>query len=390
MPPPTSKRALAKSVLLAASLSFFPVAAHAELAVSANDGKQLQPGETMVTPDSISVIDLGHYPPRVIGNVQVPAAMIGPPDAVAVAPGEKFAIVTAAQKFDPADPMHPAADDKVSVIDLTDPTKPRLLQTISSGAGASGVSINRAGTLVLVAAKGEDAIIVFTLAGNRLSLAGRVDLGKGAAPTDVVFAPDGRKAYAVAWGVTKIMELAVDGSQVTRTGNDVATGRNPYGAVVTPDGNWLINTNVGGALEGNDRTGTLTIVDLKTHKLALSLAAGRVTEHVALSPDGKYALLVLANGAATVKSDPKYDSVLGILVVYAVGPGSLTEVARADTGHWCQGATWSDDGRVILQQCATEREIEVFRFDGKTLVRDKNATMVFESRPGAIATQHSR
>jgi hypothetical protein len=389
MPPPTSKRALANSVLLAASL-FFPVAAHAGLAISANDGKQLQPDETTVTPDSVSVIDLGHYPPRVIGNVQVPAAMIGPPDAVAVASGEKFAIVTAAQKFDPADPMHPAADDKLSVIDLTDPTKPRLLQTVASGAGASGVSINRAGTLVLVAAKGEDAIIVFTLAENRLSPAGRVDLGKGAAPTDIVFAPDGRKAYAVAWGVTKIMELAVDGSQVTRTGNDVATGRQPYGAVVTADGNWLINTNVGGALEGSDRTGTLTIVDLKTHKLALSLAAGRVTEHVALSPDGKYALLVLANGAATAKSDPKYDSVLGILVVYAVGPGTLTEVARADTGHWCQGATWSDDGRLILQQCATEREIEVFRFDGKTLVRDKNATMTFESRPGAIATQHSR
>jgi DNA-binding beta-propeller fold protein YncE len=375
---------------LAASLSFFPVAAHAGLAISANDGKQLQPGETTVTPDSVSVIDLGHYPPRVIGNVQVPAAMIGPPDAVAVAPGEKFAIVTAAQKFDPADPMHPAADDKVSVIDLTDPTRPHLLQTVSSGAGASGVSINRAGTLVLVAAKGEDAIIVFRLAGNRLSPAGRVDLGKGAAPTDIVFAPDGRKAYAVAWGVTKIMEMAIDGNRVTRTGNDVATGRQPYGAVVTPDGNWLINTNVGGALEGSDRTGTLTIVDLKTHKLALSLAAGRVTEHVALSRDGKYALLVLANGAATVKSDPKYDSVLGILVVYAVGRGSLTEVARADTGHWCQGATWSDDGRLILQQCATEREIEVFRFDGKTLVRDKNATMTFESRPGAIATQHSR
>ena len=111
---------------------------------------------------------------------------------------------------------------------------------------------------------------------------------------------------------------------------------------------------------------------------------------MALSPDGKYALLVLANGAATVKSDPKYDSVLGILVVYAVGPGTLTEVARADTGHWCQGATWSDDGRLILQQCATEREIQVFRFDGHSLVRDKAATLLFESRPGAIATQHSR
>ena len=382
---------LAAGLLLATALALCPLAARAELAIAGNDGKQLANGDpTPVTPDSVSVIDLGHYPPRVIGTVQVPAAMIGPPDAVAVSRGEKFAIVTAAQKFNPADPMHPADDDKVSVIDLSHPAQPRLLQTIASGAGASGVSINPAGTLVLVAAKAEDAIILFNLAGNRLSPAGRVDLGKGAAPTDVIFSPDGTKAYAVAWGITKIMELAVDGNHVTRTGNDVATGRSPYGAVVTPDGAWLINTNVGGALEGADRTGTLTMVNLKTHSLALSVAAGRVPEHVALSPDGKYALVVVANGAATVKTDPAYDKVVGILKVYAVGPGSLTEVAQADSGHWCQGATWSDDGRVILQQCATERAILVYRFDGQALVQDKAATMTFESRPGAIATRHSR
>ena len=239
---------------------------------------------------------------------------------------------------------------------------------------------------MLVAAKGADAIIVLKLAGNKLSPAGRVDLGKGAAPTDVIFAADGRKAYAVAQGVSKIMELAVDGSSLSLTGNDVATGRAPYGAVVTSDGNWLINTNIGGALEGADRTGTITMVNLKEHKVAASAVAGRVPEHVALSPDGKYALVVLANGAATVKTDPAYDKVLGILKIYAVGPGTLREVAHADSGHWCQGATWSDDGRLILQQCATERAILVYRFDGHTLVQDKAATITFESRPGAIAT----
>src|SRR5438874_5410686 len=97
-----SRILLAAGVCMAASL--FPVATQAGLAISANDGKQLQQGEaTGQTPDSVSVIDLGHYPPKVIGSVQVPAAMIGPPDAVAVGRNEKFAIVTAAQKFDPAD-----------------------------------------------------------------------------------------------------------------------------------------------------------------------------------------------------------------------------------------------------------------------------------------------
>jgi DNA-binding beta-propeller fold protein YncE len=382
----------AAAAILAIGLVLSPLAAGARLAVSANDGKQLVKGDPVPqTPDSVSVIDLGRYPPRVLGSVDVPASMIGPPAAVAVGRGEKFAIVTASQKFNPADPMNPAADDKVSVIDLTNPAHPKVLQTVQAGALASGVSINPAGTLVLVAAKGEDAIIVFTLTGNRLALAGRVDLDKGAAPTDVVFAPDGRMAYAVGNGNTKIMELSVDGSKVARTGNDVATGRAPYGAVITADGNWLINTNVGGALvPDGSHVGTLTMVDLKTHKVALSLPVGRTPEHVLFSPDGKYIAVVLANGAATVKTDPLYGSVLGILEVFAVGAGTLSEVAHADSGHWCQGATWSDDGRTILQQCAAERAIMVYSFDGKTLVQDQAATMVFESRPGAIATEHSR
>jgi DNA-binding beta-propeller fold protein YncE len=382
----------AAAAILAVGLALSPLAAGARLAISANDGKQLVKGDPVgLTPDSVSVIDLGRYPPRVLGSVQVPASMIGPPAAVAVGRGEKFAIVTAAQKFNPADPMNPAADDKVSVIDLTNPSRPKVLQTVQAGAGASGVSINPAGTLVLVAAKGEDAIIVFTLTGNRLAPAGRVDLDKGAAPTDVVFAPDGRMAYAVGNGNTKIMELSVEGSKVVRTGNDVATGRAPYGAVVTADGNWLINTNVGGALVPDGlHVGTLTMVDLKAHKVALSLPVGRTPEHVLFSPDGKYIALVLANGAATVKTDHLYGSVVGILKVFAVGAGTLSEVAHADSGHWCQGATWSDDGRTILQQCATERAIMVYRFDGTTLVQDQAATVVFESRPGAIATEHSR
>jgi DNA-binding beta-propeller fold protein YncE len=364
--------------------------ADARLAISANDGKQILAGEAEGrTPDSISVIDLSATP-KVIGTLDVPAAMIGPPNAVAVAPDESFAIVTAAQKFDPADPQHPAADDRVSVIDLRDPAHPRLLQSLAAGAGASGVALNHAGTLALVAAKGANAVFAFTVRGNHLSLAGRIDLGEGTAPTDVVFAPDGRHAYAVTWDAGKVMELAIEGARVTLTGKDVVTGRQSYGAVVTPDNAWLINTNVGGAATGTDHTGTLTMVNLKTHSLALSLPVGRTPEHVSLSPDGKYAALVLANGAATSKLDPKYAAVTGQLKVFAVGPGTLTPVAQAPSCHWAQGAAWGDDGHVLLQQCAAEREIQVFRFDGASLVQDRAATMTFQSRPGAIATHLSR
>src|SRR6185312_6315655 len=382
-----------RSVVVAAFLctAALCVGAEARLAISANDGKQLQDGEPKtVTPDSVSVLDLSTYPPKVIGDVKMPASMIGSPVAVVVSRDESLAIVASSQKVNPADPLHPADDDKVSVVDLTTPSKPRLLQTVTAGPGATAVSMNKPQNLVLVAAKMDDAIHVFRLAGKTLTHVGRVDLGKGAAPTDVLFTPDDRHAYAITMGAGKVMELAIDGAKVTATGQDLAVGKSSYGAVITPDGRWLINTNVGGALTGTDHTGTLTMVDLKTHRLALTLPVGKTPEHVALSPDGKHIAVVLANGTPYVKSMPNYDQVWGILKVFSVGPGTLTEVAHADSCHWAQGATWSEDGKLILQQCASERQFMVYRFDGKNLTQDKAATIPFESRPGSISTRLSR
>ena len=113
-----------------AALLLFPAAANAGLMLSANDGKQIVKGDpTPRTEDSVDVLDMGRYPPRVIGSVHIPAAMIGSPNAIAVGADEKFAIVTAAQKYVDADPGNPAPDDTVTVIDLADPAHPKYLIT---------------------------------------------------------------------------------------------------------------------------------------------------------------------------------------------------------------------------------------------------------------------
>lgn len=375
--------------MMAAAMVLAPLGARAELAVAANDGKQLLAGETAhLMPDSVAVLDLAASPVRVVGRVNAPASMIGSPNAVAVARDQSFAIVTAAQKHNPADPLNPVSDDKVSVIDLADPANPKLLQTVKAGPNAAGVTLNRAGTLALVAARDEGAIYAFTVANKKLTAAGKVTLGKGTAPADVVFAPDGRHAYAVAWDAGKLFELSVDGARVTRTGRELVTGRSAYGAVVTPDGRWLISTNVGGT--GADQTGSVTVTDLRTLTLASVTRAGKTPEHVLLSPDGRHVAVVLANGAATSRTDPAWNKVVGLFKVYVLENGRLKEVARADTCHWAQGAAWNANGTLLFQQCAAERELIGFRFDGKTLVRDKAITLPFAARPGAIATAHSR
>ena len=130
--------------------------------------------------------------------------------------------------------------------------------------------------------------------------------------------------------------------------------------------------------------------DIATGKVVQSVEVGPTPEHVTMSGDGKYIAVVVANGTASVRSDPKWDSVLGLLEIYKVGDGTLTPAGRSDTGHWCQGATFSRDNKTVLLQCAAEREIEVFHYDGSNLTWDKGASIAIGARPGSIATAYSR
>jgi DNA-binding beta-propeller fold protein YncE len=394
---------------------------HAQIAVSANDGKQLRPGDDPpgMRPDTVATIDLNQYPPKVLATIPAPACMIGPPDAVAVAPDSSFAIVTACQKPDPGDATKLVLADTVSVVDLSDPKKPKVIQTTAAGPGASGVSFNPAVSLVLVA-NTSGSISVFSLAKKKLAKVEDVQMEDGSAPTDVVFNRDGKKAYVVERGGNRLAILNVDGTKVTASGQSVVTGASPYGMAITPDGRYAINTNLQGAIDPNaparrpmggagpaagaapaaapggsdgqapvrrqPRSGTITLVDLQTNQVVDSAQVGPTPEHVVLSPNGKYAEVTVANGAASSVTDANYNTTHGLMLVYGVEGGKLVKLASTDTGHWCQGATWNKDSNEILLQCATERQIEVYKFDGKSLSMDSAATLKFDARPGAIAT----
>ena len=70
--------------LAIASLAIFSFPAVAQLAVSSNDNKsvlvngvisvQASPGE-----DTVTIIDLGASPPKVLGEVKAPSSVVGPP-----------------------------------------------------------------------------------------------------------------------------------------------------------------------------------------------------------------------------------------------------------------------------------------------------------------------
>jgi DNA-binding beta-propeller fold protein YncE len=394
--------------LSAIALAAACISAQAQLALSANDGKQPMLGTvpTSHTPDNVAVIDLNHLPVKVIGTVDVPTSMIGPPLAVAVAHDGSFALVSNAQKFNPSDASKFVLDDTVSVIDLKDPRHPTVIQTLQAGAGATGISLNKNDTLALVAATG-GTVSVFSVAGKKLTPVDTVQLDPKAQPVDVAISPDGKTALVTQRSADVVVRLAIDGDKVTKTGIEIPTGRQNYGVVFSPDGKFAYNTNLGGRLTPGSheapagaagagaggpprapRIGTVTVIDANSNKVVNTIDVGQTPEHLTLSHDGKYLALTIGNGSSSRPGSPNFNP-NGLLKVYSVDGSHLTEVTEVKTGAWGQGAIWNKNHTLLLLQSGADKDIEVYRFDGKSLNR-QSTVLKFDARPGSISTALSR
>ncbi len=379
-----------RAILLATALTLVPVAAFAEIAVSANDGKQVRAGDGLPmvpTKDSVAIIAFSSTAaPKVIGSIELCGTLMGPPASVAVAKDYSFALVACPQKIGPDGKN--VSDNKVNVIGLDDPTHPKLLQTVEAGIGATGVFLSKKGDVALVTGTGDDSITLFTVKDRQLTKGGSVTLEAKAEPRDVIIAPDGKSAYALRFGDAKVTKLAIKGDQLSRVA-DYAVGINPDGGSITADGRYLLNNDFGG-VPGKTDKGSTVVLDTRTGKITDVHEVGALPEDIVVSPDNKYAAAVVGNGSATVKNAKNYDAVFGKLVIFKLGKGTLEHVTDAQLGHACQGMVWSDDGKRLLVQCSVERDIRTFDFDGKTLTSQPDMTLTFESRPGAIATAKTR
>ena len=399
----------------ASVLAMTASAAMAQLAVSANDGKvKMVDGVVQAVKDgkdSISVIDLKQTPPKIVATIAAPASVTGPPMSVAVSPKEDIALVTAAQKIDPADATKLAWDDKLTVIDLT-PVKasmgkrlldivkraasapppaavPKVLATLTVGKGAAGVSFNRAGTLALVANRGEGTISVLSVAGSKVDVAGKVDLGNDkAGPSAVSFLPDGRSALVTLDGETtnKILMLDVDGTKVTVSKREINAGIRPYGIDVAKNGDVAVVANIG---RGGGDSDTISVIDLKAEppRVVNTISVGQTPEGLAISPDGKMVAVNLVNGTNKPKSSPFFHET-GLVKLYRFNGKLLAQAGEVNVGKWCQGLVWSANSRTLLSQCMVEQEIRVLKVStsSKDALADVGAIKIDGAGPAGIRT----
>jgi DNA-binding beta-propeller fold protein YncE len=376
-------------------------AAHAQIAVSANDAKvRLVNGKVEVLKgapaDTIAFIDLRANPPKMLAEIEAPASVVGPPTSVAISPREDFALVTGATRIDPEDPGKTIPDDKLTVIDLLPlkqgflkkllnkgpPPPPKVLATLQAGKGAAGVSINKAGTLALVANRAEGTVSVFTITGQAVTPAGKVTVGgEKSGPSGIMFAPDGKSALLTLDGDNKILVLSVDGSTVTPTKRVISAGLRPYGIDITPKGDVAVVANIG--MSGGDAD-TISVIDLKEPaRVANTYTVGQTPEGIKLSPDGKH-VAVIANNGSNQPPDSPFFNRNGLLQVWTRNGTQLTKTAELPIGRWCQGIAWSANGRTVLAQCMVEEEIVVARFTGRALERSGSIKM--KGGPAGIGT----
>ncbi len=354
--------------LLGATLVSF--AAAAQLAVSSNDGKAVLVDGANKVPekpadDTVTIIDLGMSPPKVVGEVKAPSSVAGPPQNVAVSPDESIALVSANMKLDPADPKKLVPDNRLSVIDLK-ATPPAVIATIETGLAPAGVSINRAGTLALVANRGDGTVSILTIAGKTVSAAGKIDFGNPkAGPSGVAFTPDGKMALVTRDGDHRISVLSIDGAKVEDTKRLMTGGVRPYPIQTSPKGDIAVFGNQGG---GTGDIDTINVIDLKgkAPRVVHTLDVGQSVEGLGFSADGNYLAVTAQDGSNRAPAHP-FHNANGLLVVFKADGTTLTKVGEAKIGKWNQGVVWSRDGKTLLAQNMVENSLSIVSFDGKSL-----------------------
>lgn len=384
-------RLVLQSLAIALALMTMPLTASAQIAVSANDGKlKLANGKAWVDKDgaeTIALIDFTSTPPKLVTEIKVPTSIVGPPSSVAVSPNEEIALITAAQKIDPADPTKQTPSDVLTVIELGKTSgivgnitarirgkepppayAPKVIATLKAGAGASGVSINKAGNLALVANRNEGSVSVFEVKGKTVMPVGeKIKLGgEKSGPAAAVFTPDGKSALVTRDGDSKISVLAIEGNMVTDTKREISAGMRPYGLDIATKGEFAVVANKG---TGSGDADSVSLIDLKAKpaRVVNTVSVGQTPEGIKISPDGNYVAVAVMNGSNKASDSPFFNQ-KGKLVVLRRNGSDLTRVADTDIGVWCQGVVWSANSRRIAVQCAADEQVYVFSWSASRLV----------------------
>jgi len=334
--------------------------------------------------DTLQILDIGTDPlkPRVVGTLPLDNTIAGPPVNLAITADEKLALVANSVNVGEENGVRrQVPDNRVFVIDLT-ASPPKLIDTINVGKQPSGLSINRAGTLALVANRADNSISVLRIAGQKVTPIDTVAMGESVA--HVRFTPDGRRALAAKFPNHKIAVLEVDGEKVSYNKVDLAAGLWPYNVDVTPDGRLALTADNGNSGASDGQIDTVSVIDLEASppRVIDKVVVGDGPEGLAVNPTGKMAVAVLLRGSNAAKNAYFYNR-NGSVVALKIDGKKVTRTNEVEVRGLPEGAVFSADGKYLYVGNFIDQDITILRVDGDTLV-NTGATFGLGGHPASM------
>ena len=387
-------KALVKLLALGAAAGALLVPAgitRAQLLITGNDEKVWfdDTGKTVNQPpgkDTVSVIDI-HDPakPRILANLPLMNTIIGPPVNLAITPDQHLALV--ANSLDwvkDGEGWKGVPDTKIYVIDPT-ASPPAQIATVEVGKQPSGMAINRAGTLALVANRADDSVSVLSIDGKNVKPVDTVSVASPAAaqgaqpapaalPSAVAITPDGKRALVVKSGANRVALLDIDGQKVSYAkvdgkNYDMATGLTPLNVQVTPDGKLAIVNNIGGGQDG--QVDTVGVIDLEASppRVVDQVVVGDGPEGLAMSPAGGYAASLILNGTGGTPKTAFYRHEKSYVALLKIDGKTVHKVVQTDVGGLAEGIAFSPDGHFLYVGNFVDSDIDILRVEGDTLTK---------------------
>lgn len=343
---------------------------YAQTVISANDahsilvgGKQVLP--TPLLPDSVSTLAQGSDGLwHVRNSIAAHASVIGPPTAIGMTPDGKTVFVASASTADPVNNAI-APDDRISVIDVSG-GKPVLVQTIAAVPGATTLRLTPDGHHLLVAGGKSGALAWFRFDGRTLSQRKIIQLpGKPGFPGGLAILPDGKTAMVSLWQADVLYRLMISGDTIRVDPKPLQLGPGPWTIRLTPDARYAAINILG---HGEGLPGEIAMLDLSTYpwRVVQRVPVPNAPEGMDIAPDGSALAVVSQNGSAMPPASPRYNA-RGIVTVFTLHDGHLTQAAQAPGPLWPQGLIFAPDGRSILAQGVMDHALRTLSWDGKTL-----------------------
>jgi DNA-binding beta-propeller fold protein YncE len=366
------------AAVLAAAMGFTAVA-QAQYLIIGNDEKvNFVDGKQVLSPpgkDTVTIVDISdRAKPRIVASLPLENSIVGPPTNLAITPDNKLALVASSMDVvKDGDNLKSVPDNKLYVIDLTT-SPPAVITTLQTGKQPSGLAINRAGNLAIVANRADNSVSVLSISGKTVSIVGTVPVAAPDAPAQqpsgVAITPDGKRALVIKATANKVALLDINGTAVTYKGYDMITGVFPYNVQITADGKLGIVNNNGATGSADGQVDTVAVIDmtLDPPRVVDQVVVGDAPEGLAVSPTSGYAVTVPTNGAGNVPKTAFFHHDHALAVLLKVDGKTVRKVGQTELGTLTEGVAFSPDGRYVYLANWGEQNLVTYRLDRDKLV----------------------